>query len=215
MLSLYIYLILQLLIVVLIYCGFDISKKYSPPKIKVLSNIVFSLLLTREISLLILFFWENIMYLYLLKPFVFINLICFPLTAVICLYIFLRNDRINFSYSFIILGILLFFYIVLIIIMPHGVQISEQYGYYISLLDPLPAAYFYIAFNSIVMIICILGIGKPMTNNAGLYIIALIALASIAEMLLSLIGIELLVHSIIGDICWVSVLNYALLRLKK
>lgn len=214
MLNIYLYLILQLLIVVFIYFGFEISKKYAPPKIKILSILVLTFLTMREVSLLILFFWENIMYLYVLKPFVFLHLIALPLASVICLFILMRNDKFNFSYSFLISGILLAAYILLMLKVPHGVQISQRFGYYINLLNPLPPAFFYIACNTIFMIMAILQLGKPMVNNAGLYMVVFAALFSVGETLLGLLGIEFLVHNIIGDFCWVAVLNYSLVRLK-
>jgi hypothetical protein len=214
MLNLYIYLILQLLVVFLIYYGFTFIKRYAPPKIRILSVSVFALLITREISLLILFLWENIMYLHLLKPFVFLNLVAVPLAALICLYILARNDKVNFSYSFVVAAILLITYILFINKIPQVVQSSERFGYYISMLKPLPAAFFYIGFNTLVIIIAILQVGKPTVNSLGLYIIILAALMTVGETILSLLGIELLVHSIIGDVCWILSLNYSILRLK-
>lgn len=215
MLNLYVYLILELLISIFIYFGFNLSCKYAPAKIKIASIFTLTLLVIREISLLILFFCENIAYLYYLKPLVFLNIISIPLAAVICLYIFMRSDKINFSYSFIFGSIILILYIILMIKIPYGIQIGQKFGYYISLLNPLPAAYFYVTVNTISMIVCILQIGKPVVNNVGLYLVVLAALASVAEALMSLMGLEFLPYNIIGDACWVFVLNYALMRLKK
>jgi hypothetical protein len=215
MLNLYLYLMIELLISVFIYLGINFSIRYAPSKIRLLSIFVFILLAAREVSLLILFFCENIAYLYLLKPFVFLYIFAIPLAVVICLYIFMRNDRINFSYSFIVGIVILVFYIILMIKIPYGVQIGQQFGYYISLLNPLPGEYFYIAVNTAALIICILQIGKPGVNNVGLYMIVLAALITIVETFLSLIGIEFLAHNVVGDACWVFVLNYALMRLKK
>jgi hypothetical protein len=215
MLNLYLYLILQLLIVVLIYYGLNLSIRYAPSKIKLLSIIVLSALMMRGISLLILFLWDNIVNLYLLKPFVFLNLAAIPLTAVICMYIFIRDDKINFSYSFLIAAVLLILYLLFVVKVPHGVQYSNKFGYHITLLKPEPVLYSYIALHTCFMVITIMQIGKAGANNLGLYFVLLAVLVSIAERLLGLMGSEFLANSIAGDVLWTGILCYALAGFKK
>jgi hypothetical protein len=214
MIYLYVYLILLIASVVLIYNGINISLKHAPPKIKLLSAIVICLFMLRMAALLLLFFVEGQEHLFLLKPLFFLNLPSVLIALIICTYIFIRSDRLSFSYVFgaaIIVGII---YVALIYVMPHIVQLSHIYGYSITFINQMEVMLGYISFVTVILVICILKAGNNLVNNLGLSLVIIACFAVIAETLLSLVKMEPFSSNIIGDVATLAVLNYAISLLK-
>ena len=214
MVNLYVYITLLSVISLLLVNGLNTSLRYVPKKIKVMSVIVMLLLFLRVFSLFTLFFSSNINYLYLLKPLVLVNIPVIPLVLLMCMYIFLRNDKINFSYIFPLAAFFLVAYLLLMYRLPAVVRMSQIYGYTIQLLHGVPVLYGFAAFNTLILIVCILQTGKQGANTVGIYFVTFTAIVCIAEVLLNILGLEAIPHGIVGDFLSVLTMNFALQRLK-
>lgn len=211
----YIYLSLILLIFILIYSGIDCSLKFTPIKIKVLGTILLSLLGFRYIALLILLLTKNMRYLYLLKPLIFLNLLCIPILAFLSLYILARNDKIKFNYVFVILSILLAAYGFIIVVLPSSIYSLGSMGYYMTIESGTIVYGVYLLINTILFLYSITLLGRKNINKPGIVIFLISALITIIELITRSSNINILPSLIIGDVLWIIVINFALYRFKK
>jgi hypothetical protein len=215
MLILYIYLFILLSMATLALRGINNSISFVPVKIKVLSIIVFAAILFRTIGLFIMFFSQNIIFLYLLKPSIFLNLLYIPVIAGICIFIFIRNDKINFYYFIAISFVLFLVYIFVVYKVPAVIESLPSYGYSMSIWGNPFVLYGFIGLNTAALVFCVTQLGKPIVNNFGLFLILLCSAVCIADVFLSALDINYLTQNILGEFLFVGTINYALERLKK
>lgn len=210
----YIYLILLLFMLFITYEGFRKSLKNTPNKIRLVCMFAFTGILLRYACLLVLFLIQNIGYLYILKPLYFLNLICIPIVGIMTLYILLRNDKIKFSYIFLISGVLVMLYSYIIYSNPIRVKVSLLYGYYMEFIDN---PYIYVAYMliSVLFIIITLSYWKENKYKIGIILVVVSASTLICEGILSLRLQGIFETLIISDILWILTLNYGLNKVKK
>jgi hypothetical protein len=212
---LYIYLFSLLVMLLLAGNGALTAINHAPIKIKAVSMCVFAAAFIRIISLLVLFLARNIMFLYLLKPIIYINILYVPVIGIICIYIFMRNDKIKFSYTFIIYGLLAAFYILFIYKESFLIKATQGYGYGFYFSGSMAGVFGIITVNTIVLILCIIQLGKPAANNFGLSLLIIGSLLCNADTFLTLFGVEYMTQNILGEILFLVIFNYGLSRFKK
>lgn len=210
----YIYLILLLFMLFITYEGFRKSLKNAPNKIRLICIFVFAGIMFRYLCLLTLFLAKNISYLYVLKPLYFLNLICIPITALTALYILIRNDKIRFSYIFLITGILIAIYSYLIYSKPIRISSSSLYGYYMEFISSPYIYVVYMLFNILFVIIILLNL-KENVYRIGSILVILASIALICEGALKLSSRGIFDTLIISDILWILTLNFGIGKLKK
>jgi hypothetical protein len=215
MFVLYIYLFSLLAMLLLIGNTVLVTSNYAPIKIKTVSLIALTAAFLRSLCLLYLFFTKKIVLLYLLKPIAFINILYVPVIGIICIYIFMRNDKIKFSYTFIIYALLVVLYILFVYTEPFQIKASQGFGYGFYFSGNMIGAFGFIAVITIILILSILQLGKPAANNFGLSLIIICSLVSIGDTFLNLLGFEYMIQNIMGEIIYLIVFNYGLSRLKK
>lgn len=214
MLLFYVYFILLAVMALILFIGLRIGIKFAPKKIKILSIFVFVSLLVRYSTLFILFFSKDIKYLFLLKPFFFLNLIFIPIAAAISFYIFSRNTKIKVDYLFGIMFILIFVYIIVMNIYSPRINIVKDYGY--SMIFNEEYIYeVYIIINTIFFMLSVIFWERKNINGFGIKMILVSSILTIIGIILACRGINPLPESIIGDIAWVITLEYGLYKLKK
>ena len=209
-----IYFLLLLMMILLLYKGIVSSLDYAPKKIKVISTMAFILMTFRYISLISLFIIQNQSYLYLLKPMVFTNLLCIPICGMISVFIFARNNKINFKKILLISIILCISYLIFIYKSPANVNISKIYGYNIELKFE---DYYYIPILIISSAFVIKGIklfNETYSNKLGAILIIVSSSITIISVLLMSINAGF-VGLLLGDISWIITIDYALMKLKK
>jgi hypothetical protein len=211
----YIYLSLLLLTFILIYYGIEWCIRYAPVRIKLLGTALIATLTFRYIGLLILLTIKNIKYLYLLKPLIFLNLLCIPILAFISLYILARNDRIKFSYGFIISGILLAAYILAMIVIPINIVSQGSLGYVIALERSKILFGTYLIINTIVFLYSVLLLEHKSVNKLGIILIILASSITILEIIFREVCGNILPSMVISDVMWILTINFALYRFKK
>lgn len=211
----YIVLLLVGLMFLLLFRGVKSSMLYSPKKIKTLSLGIIIAFTFRYITLAILTLVQNPLYLYYLKPIFFINLISIPGTFMISYYIFSRNVKIAFNIFFLISGILIVGYSLLIIFQPCTLVLSSGVIYSFIFKNFKLIFIPFILFNLLTVLLALRLLENPRSNKIGTYMIIFSGLVTSLELLLDLMNMSILPVNLIGDIIWIATLNYSLERIKK
>lgn len=214
MLNFYGYIFIIFIVLILMFEALYISK-FSPTKIRVAVSIVILIVIMRYVSLLILSLVYNIRYLYLLKPFFFLNFIAAPLLALIVLYIFIRKDNINFSYIFGVIAVLIVLYVGMIYKYAILIQVNDVYGYTMYFAKNMYLYWVFIILNTAILFLDMALIKDKNVNKLGMILVATASLATIAEYILWIIGIKIFPENIAGDMLWAVSMVYALNRIKK
>lgn len=210
-----IYLLLLLLMFMLIYSIISENLKYPFIKVRTFSLLVLMIGSLRYIALLIFLISKNIKYLYFLKPLVFLNILVLPMLALISIYIFVRNDKIKYNYCLIVCGLLLSFYILIIVKNSASIKSIGSLGYLMTFTNESLIYGIYIIFNTIFLLISILFLGMKNVNKQGLCMVLFSSLLQICEIILKFMGFFILPAFILGDLFWILTIGYALLKLKK
>lgn len=211
----YIYLGSLFVMILLLYEGITTAIEYAPKKIKYITLCSLILVLLRYVSLIVLFINEKPLYLYLLKPIMFLEVIYIPIIGFVTLYMLSRNERIKLSYFYILLAVFTAFYLFVTIKSPVNTTISEFYGYMISLKQNYGLYIVLSMINTIYLVISIKAYGFKYSNKLGIVLVTLASIATIVTILISLFGKEFFGIKLIGEIMWVITLVYSLSKFKK
>jgi hypothetical protein len=214
MINFYTYIILITIIFILIIAGLYLSK-VSPKKIKTITIIIILFMLFKYIALSTLTLTSNIKYLYLLKPFFFLNLISVPLLALTVLYIFIRKDNIKFSHIFIIAAVLIGLYSIIIYKCPSSIENSRINGYTMLFFRDVYIYWIYVVLNTLILFFAIGLVSKKNINKAGMYLVIFSSLVTVLETIFWIIGIITVGENIIGYMLWLITLVYGLNKVKK
>ncbi len=210
------YLILLIIFIFTIFSSL-FSCFYCPVKIKILSIIVLLLLLIRNISLIIMCIVENINYMYLLKPAYFVYIVCIPICIFICMYILIRNDKINFIYVLIFSLLIIITYFISISFAKVYIEMFKYYnlGYVMRLYNPIYTDVFSLSINCSVIVFTIGIISRLKKVEIGPVLLIISAVASVLSILASYININIMPQYLFGELFWVITLNYFLHKVEK
>jgi len=206
----YIYPVAILLMFMLIYEGMTTALKYAPKKIKAITIGSMFLILLRFLSLFLLLIYEKMQYVYLLKPFVFLELIYMPIVIFICTYIFSRNDKIKLNFFYILSAIFLVIYIILIVKAPLYANLSNIYGYSITLKNSIYSYLILLCINSFVFILGFKVYGFKYADKFGAVLLIIASLIAIISIIISVIHPNFVGIIILGELIWVTTLDYGL-----
>ena len=214
---LYTYIILLLLIIIAILVGIKLSAGV-PNKIKILSSITLILLFLRYISLLIIFLQDNIKYMYMLKLFYFLHFTCIPILGIICLYILLRNDNINFQYVLMASFVYIILYFIWILRTSANVILFNNYnfGYIINLANNLwYVDIIYIFINVSFLIAAVNIFNKDRSDKVGGALVIFAALSTIVIIMLPYLVDNFIPQYVLNELMWVIAMDYCLAKVKK
>lgn len=190
--------------------------KFAPVKIKILTSLVLFILLGRYISLLILFLYNKIQYLYLLKCVFFIFLICSPIMCIISLFILARKDSLNFNRVLIISVVLATIYCFLMIKCDVRVLIQSGTLWYSMVLDKFKLICIgYFVINIILVLICTNILHRVSKKDLGVYVLLIGTIITSIEIVMIFSNIKVLPEAILGESLYILSLNYALSTFKK
>ena len=209
------YLALLFIMFLFIYYGVSCSVRFAPLKIRIISLAALVALSARYIALLIFLVTGNIKNLYLLKPLMFLNLLCLPVLAIISIYIYARNDKIKFNYCIISASLLLVIYIAAIIKLPVSIEIYGNLGYIMRFYNELLVYGIYLIFNTIFFFKAVVFLGNKTSNKLGMWLILASSLIVIIEVIVKTSGVSILPSILFGDVIWIATADYALHKLKK
>lgn len=207
----------MMILLFMVYITYEDFRKVlrnAPNKIKMICIGIFICTGLRYATLITLFLINSIRYLYLLKPFYFLNLISMPIGALVAIYILIRNDKVKFSYIFLISGIFIGVYGYLIYKLPFKVAVSSLYGYYIEIIK-FPYVYIgYMLLNAIFIIFIII-LSHRNVYRIGIKLVLLASIVSILETAAIVLGFGVYENIIISDMLWMVTLGYSIGKLKK
>lgn len=210
----YIYIFLLLIMIILLFISFNLRVN-CPKKIKAITTIVIICIALRYAVLLILFLVNNIKYLYLLKPLFFMNLIAVPIITLTVLYIFMRNDSINFSYIFTAMAAIILLYVITMFKNKCLIENYNNCGYIITFLQGKYIYWTYTIWNTIILFFTIILMNKNNVNKLGMILIMVSSMIAIAEYIILIVGITMPEIGLIDDSMWMIALLYALHKVKR
>lgn len=210
----YLYTFLLLVITCIVSVSFKCCIKVAR-KIRILSLIVFSILLLRYATLLILFYSSKITYLYNLKYSFSLQLCAIPVLISIIIYIVIRNNKISFNYVYLLAITFLFIYIGIVLKNEVSLRMFMDYkfGYYMYFVNEYILVY-YGAINLIALIFTIWMLYES-NDKRTIYLCIFSALVSVIEVVATLMGIRVMPQYLLGELCWISALVYSIKRIKK
>ena len=212
MINLFIYIVAILLMFIICIQGGKVAFK-APHKIKIISIIIYFLMILRFISLTLLVFVSTIRNLYCLKWIYFLDFLAIPIAILICFYICIKNNKFNLNYiisiTVLITSILIFF------MSKYSLKINMFNGqYYImELLTPINMYMFFIVINLIFLILCFIKHNNKYINKNILYLMFFSTIANISDIILSFLNINILPPNILGNIIWIYTLYIAVNKL--
>lgn len=171
----------------------------APKKIKLFINILIIPFILRIGVLIILTFIERQDIVYYLKYLNYIYLFSIPLSIIVSLYIFLRDEKLKFNYCYIFVFILLGVYITVVKMFDFNLEISTMYGYIISLENGMIVNLIYLILLSTSFIASLLNVDKNYNNKFGMKFLLIVIIIYIVEYLLFLGGIKLYPYPIFGE----------------
>lgn len=181
-----------------------------PIKIRSVFTMVIGALFVRYVALFILLIAQNIKYLYCLQPLIFLNMLAIPIGAIVCFYIFIKNNSIKFNYIFLVIAILIVLYILMIFICPVKVQISDVFGYKMGILN---SKYIYgvnVLINLIILIYAVILIIRKIGNKIGYIFIILSSTVTLLGILNIFIKLTIMPIDIVSDIMWMICIIYSI-----
>ena len=210
MINIYMYPCLVLFSLFFIYIGVVSAIKFAGIKIKIFSMLIFFLLILRYLSLAILMTCKSIMFLYILKPFFYLNYLSIPMLSMVTIYIIMRNEKFQLKNIFVASLILTFGYFIILANIPNYIELSNYYGYKMYLQRPEFIYLFKVLINTLFLIFAINLLDKKHLNKKGIYLIIAAALLSIIEIVLTMVGIKIFQENILSDFIWILAFIYAL-----
>lgn len=210
----YVYLVLLLLMIILSIEAIHKSFKKAPPKIKIFTLIIMVMICLRYIALTLMFILQNLNYMYITKYALVLNFVYIPSLTILCLYVFLRKDGLNFSYVFLVLLIFSAIYIAITALVPVSFRISNIFGYVMEYAFEGWIDLALILIVSILIFISIASYGGKNSIREGMMLIIISLTVVAVEQILKLKGVEIAYNNIAGELMLISTLNYALYRFK-
>ena len=210
MINIYMYPCFVLFSLFFIYIGVVSAIKFAGIKIKIFSMLIFFLLILRYLSLAILMTCKSIMFLYILKPFFYLNYLSIPMLSMVTIYIIMRNEKFQLKNIFVASLILAFGYFIILANIPNYIELSNYYGYKMYLQRPEFIYLFKVLINTLFLIFAINLLDKNHLDKKGIYLIISAALMSIIEIVLTMVGIKIFQENILSDFIWILAFIYAL-----
>ena len=210
MINIYMYPCLVLFSLFFIYIGVVSAIKFAGIKIKIFSMLIFFLLILRYLSLTILMTCKSIIFLYILKPFFYLNYLSIPMLSMVTIYIIMRNEKFQLKNIFVASLILTFGYFIILANIPNYIELSNYYGYKMYLQRPEFIYLFKVLINTLFLIFAINLLDKNHLDKRGIYLIISAALMSIIEIVLTMVGIKIFQENILSDFIWILAFIYAL-----
>lgn len=202
-----------LFLLLIIFLSISIIKKnleVSPKKIKIYLTLVITLFLLRHIALFLLCILKNSNIIYYLKPIIFLDHLSIPLIVLAITYVYLRAEKLNFGWSYIIAAIVCAIYGFIMHISKVSVQVSYLYGFVLKIDKSIVLFLFSLILLGILLVLNVILLDKPFVNKKGIWFIIVAILIVMLENIIILGGIKIFPYSVIGDILFLMILDFVL-----
>jgi hypothetical protein len=202
-----------LFLLLIIFLSISIIKKnleVSPKKIKIYLTLVITLFLLRHIALFLLCILKNSNIIYYLKPIIFLDHLSIPLIVLAITYVYLRAEKLNFGWSYVIAAIVCAIYGFIMHISKVSVQVSYLYGFVLKIDKSIVLFLFSLILLGILLVLNVILLDKPFVNKKGIWFIIVAILIVMLENIIILGGIKIFPYSVIGDILFLMILDFVL-----
>lgn len=209
-----IYFCLLLLILCLTVYEIVSCRNNAPSKIKFLGIAALGVIFCRYVSLVVFFIIGNIRYIYLLKAFYFTSLLFIPVCGAICLYIVMRSDKVKFNWIMLFSLLCLSGYILIILKFPCHIDISSDV-YIMRFHNSMLVSWIYLIVNTLLLLAAISITNKSGNLKHGVLFLIMSSSAAITEVIICMLGINLMPEPILGEFIWLLTFSYCISKLKK
>lgn len=200
------YIIIVTIIYLLVFKTLKLSLK-APRKIKFVGITVSILAIIRYSVLLLLYMAGNIASLYILKPFVFLQILFVPMMVYCTINIVLKKSRFNHMYSALILLIILYF--ILIMKAPVSIEYIQGKGYVMEFCYGYIINWLFFAFNTFIFLLTLILI------KTNVFLIRIAAFVSMVELIMIIFGMPFYIFPVLGELFWLIGFLWNLNKLKK
>lgn len=196
----FIYLCILLFIIIFTVYLIYLSLERCPVKIRKFYLITLILVVIRYISLLSLWIIQSQKVIYFIKDLTQLAFIAIPLLVLAALYIFLRNEDRKFDYNYTFMIILILIYFGIRVFYKLDIKIDSIYGFVVSYKNILIPSLFYLIILSLLVVITLLFVDKPYSNNIGMKLLLFSLIITVSEYVLFLGGIKIFQYPLIGEL---------------
>ncbi|WP_455796581.1 hypothetical protein [Clostridium butyricum] len=205
------------LLLIIFLCFFTIKRNLlvSPKKIKIYFTIVIALLLIRHLGLVSLCILESSTYIYYLKSIIYLDNIAVPLIVLAVTYVYSRAEKLKFTGSYFILAAVLLVYSSIIYMSKVMVNVSNIYGFIMSINNEIVISMFSLILLGIMLIINVLLLDRQYVNKKGIWFIIIAIMAVMIGKEIIIGGIRDFPYSVIGELIFIIIINFVLNGFKK
>lgn len=196
----FIYLCILLFIIIFTVYLIYLSLERCPVKIRNFYLVTLILVVIRYISLLSLWVIQSQKVIYFIKDLTQLTFIGIPLLVLSALYIFLRDENRSFDYNYTFMITLILVYLGMNVFYKLDIKIDSVYGFVVSYKDVLIPSLFYLIILSSLVVITLLFVDKPYSNNIGMKLLLLSLIITVSEYVVFLGGIKIFPYSLIGEV---------------
>ncbi|WP_207649993.1 hypothetical protein [Clostridium cavendishii] len=178
-------------------------------------NFLFTIFILRYIALLSYVVVDKQTLIGYLKYLNYLDFIYVPMMLITCFYIFLRDNKINFSIEYIILTVFSFLYIVGIYFTEPYLKLSTKYGYIINLKGQVLYNFVGTSIIILIFILIVAKIDNELVNKNGMSILLIGAIFIIVQNITMILNIEYIPNRILGDLILLFLCNYSIKSFKR
>ncbi|WP_143318316.1 hypothetical protein [Clostridium sp. HBUAS56017] len=189
--------------------------KLSPKKIRLYMGVVSILFILRYIGLFLLSLIKSGSFVYFLKPLLFLNHLAIPLMVLALSYVYLRWDKLNFNFNYIIAVVFSIIYFTGMFLVKGRITFNSTYGYVININNETLLYFISLIIVGTLLVFCVYFFDKPNNNRHGMFYLIVALTVVIVENILYLGGIRLFPYPIIGDGIFIMIMNLAVNTFKK
>ncbi|GAB6168023.1 hypothetical protein JCM1393_04830 [Clostridium carnis] len=195
----FIYLCLLLFIIIFILYLLRKNNKVSPKKIRPFIAISLIPLLIRYLALIGGVVIEKQSIFYWLRGCILLYYFSIPLLIIVCLYVFLRDERIKFNTNYIFMIPLMLVFTGINAIYKFNININNTFGFVVTLENGLVPILIYLIILASLTVFNLLYVDKPYSNKSGMKLLLFSLVVCVMEYILFLGGIKVFPYSIIGE----------------
>lgn len=196
----FIYLCILLVIIIFTVYLICLNLKRCPIKIRKFYLVTLLIVVMRYLSLLSLWLIQSQKIIYLIKGLTQLNFVGIPLLVLSALYIFLRDEKRGFDYNYIFMIILILTYLGISVFYKLDIKIDNVFGFIINYKNILIPSLVYLIIISSLVVITLLFIDKPYSNNVGMKLLLFSLIITVSEYVLFLGKIKIFPYPLIGEL---------------
>ena len=215
MINIYFLPILVLFTIFLVAMGIKRAASCGAFKIRRFSILLFALALLHYISIIILMLSKNILFLYTLKVFFYLNYLYIPFMAITAVYIIVRKDNIKFINIIYIFVLLTCIYSYIMVTFVNNLILYRNLAYIMYLHNHEFIFLFILLINIFFLLLGLAFLKKGNIEKLGAYLVVLASLIAVYEILLVLLGKSIFQENIISDFIWIITFVHTLKQLRK